>query len=169
MIYRLNKSVGHTFCRATGICLAASMMTAMFTLCCGTRSGGVSFTADSTAKISSPSGFTVNEITRYMPGPLNESLFEQVFPGAGIDTAEKFSEKIKEQIAVLNTNNNGWTREVNLVTWNGGRPKIDIREWSPDHARMGKGVTLTEEEVEKLKAILNGEEIEDDIDESNFV
>lgn len=43
--------------------------------------------------------FTVNEITRYMPGPLNESLFEQVFPGAGIDTAEKFSEKIKEQIA----------------------------------------------------------------------
>ncbi len=43
--------------------------------------------------------FTINEITRYMPGPLNESLFEQVFPGAGIDTAEKFSEKIKEQIA----------------------------------------------------------------------
>ena len=43
--------------------------------------------------------FTINEISRYMPGPLNESLFEQVFPGAGIDTAEKFSEKIKEQIA----------------------------------------------------------------------
>ena len=85
MIYRLNKSVGHTFCRATGICLAASMMTAMFTLCCGTRSGGVSFTADSTAKISSPSGFTVNEITISEPSvPLskdpekNEKAYEKL-------------------------------------------------------------------------------------------
>lgn len=42
---------------------------------------------------------TINEITRYMPGPLNEELFNSVFPGAGIETAEQFSDKIKEQIA----------------------------------------------------------------------
>ena len=67
---------------------------------------------------------------------------------------EEITFEIKEQIAVLNTNNNGWTREVNLVAWNGGRPKIDIREWSPDHDRMSKGITLTEAEAEKLARAL---------------
>ena len=77
--------------------------------------------------------------------------------------------EITRELAVLSENDRGYTKEVNMVSWNDREPKFDIREWSPDHARMGKGVTLTEEEVEKLKAILNGEEIEDDIDESNFV
>ena len=42
--------------------------------------------------------FTIQEITRYMPGPLNEELFEKIFPGAGITTAEQFTDKIREQI-----------------------------------------------------------------------
>ncbi|MCR5816900.1 MAG: hypothetical protein K6F91_08465 [Ruminococcus sp.] len=77
--------------------------------------------------------------------------------------------EITKELGVLSENAKGWTKEINMVSWNEREPKFDIREWSPDHTRMGKGVTLTDEEVEKLKAILNGEEIEDDIDESNFV
>ena len=56
-----------------------------------------------------------------------------------------------------------------MVSWNEREPKYDLREWNPDHTRMGKGITLTEEEVETLKKLLNGEEIEDDIDEDDFV
>ena len=48
----------------------------------------------------------------------------------------------------------GWTGEVNLVSWNGREPKLDIRSWSPDHERCGKGVTLTAREAEKLYEIL---------------
>lgn len=53
-----------------------------------------------------------------------------------------------------------------MVSWNEHEPKYDIREWSPDHTRMGKGVTLTEEEINSLRALLNGEELEDDVDDS---
>ena len=44
----------------------------------------------------------------------------------------------------------GWTKELNLVSWNGGAPKYDIRDWSEDHTKMGKGVTLTAEQAKKL-------------------
>lgn len=77
--------------------------------------------------------------------------------------------EITQELGILSENAKGWTKELNMVSWNEREPKYDLREWSPDHTRMGKGITLSEEEVEKLKAILNGEEIEDDIDEANFV
>ena len=50
------------------------------------------------------------------------------------------------------TDNKGeiWTKEVNIVSWNGRQPKIDIREWSEDHTRMSKGITLTDAEAEAL-------------------
>jgi hypothetical protein len=48
----------------------------------------------------------------------------------------------------------GWTKELNLVAWNGREPKFDIREWSPDHQKMGKGVTLTREEAAALAGLL---------------
>lgn len=48
----------------------------------------------------------------------------------------------------------GWQTEVNLVSWNGKEPKIDIRQWSPDHARMGKGLTFTEDEIQDLSVVL---------------
>lgn len=70
--------------------------------------------------------------------------------------------EIKEHIGVLSENAKGWTKELNLVSWNGREPKYDIREWSPDHTRMGKGVTLTNEEFDMLKAIINGEITDDD-------
>ncbi|MGN1113723.1 MAG: YdbC family protein [Oscillospiraceae bacterium] len=76
--------------------------------------------------------------------------------------------EITESLGVLSENAKGWTKELNKVSWNEREPKYDLREWNPDHTRMGKGVTLTEEEVNRLKDILNGVEIEDDIDESKF-
>lgn len=77
--------------------------------------------------------------------------------------------EITERIGVLSENAKGWTKELNKVSWNEREPKYDLREWNPDHSRMGKGITLTEEEVETLKAILNGEEIEDDINEADIL
>ena len=50
----------------------------------------------------------------------------------------------------------GWTKELNLVSWNGGAPKYDIRDWSEDHTKMGKGVTLTAEQAKKLGELLAG-------------
>ena len=58
--------------------------------------------------------------------------------------------EVVEHIATLSTRKTGWTKEVNLVSWNGGEAKVDIREWSPDHTRMGKGVTLTNQELDIL-------------------
>lgn len=77
--------------------------------------------------------------------------------------------EITERIGVLSENAKGWTKELNKVSWNEREPKYDLREWNPDHTRMGKGITLTDEEVETLKAILNGEEIEDDINEADIL
>ena len=77
--------------------------------------------------------------------------------------------EITERICVLSENAKGWTKELNKVSWNEREPKYDLREWNPDHSRMGKGITLTDEEVETLKAILNGEEIEDDINEADIL
>ncbi len=73
--------------------------------------------------------------------------------------------EITKRLGVLSENAKGWTKELNMVSWNEREPKYDIREWSPDHSRMAKGVTLTEEEINTLRAILNGEDIEDDVDE----
>ncbi len=77
--------------------------------------------------------------------------------------------EIKETIGVLSENAKGWTKELNLISWNEREPKYDIREWNPDHSRMGKGITFTAEEIENLKKLLNGEDIEDDIDEEKIL
>lgn len=58
--------------------------------------------------------------------------------------------EITRAIAVLSENPKGWTKELNLVSWNDHEPKFDLREWSPDHTRMGKGITLTYDEMQTL-------------------
>lgn len=63
--------------------------------------------------------------------------------------------EIVEEIKILSENSNGWTKELNLVSWNGGKPKYDIRDWSPDKERMAKGITLTEEEMKILIETMN--------------
>ncbi|MCR5372744.1 MAG: hypothetical protein K6E41_04690 [Solobacterium sp.] len=67
-----------------------------------------------------------------------------------------FKYEITEELGVLSENRSGWTREVNMVSWNGAAPKLDIRDWAPDHEKMGKGISLNEKEIEKLKEILEG-------------
>lgn len=62
--------------------------------------------------------------------------------------------EIKKHIGVLSERGNGWKRELNIVSWNDGADKYDIREWSEDHQRMSRGVTLTEEELKALKESL---------------
>ena len=58
-------------------------------------------------------------------------------------------------IAEHNNNGETWTKEINLVSWNGREPKVDIREWNSDHSRMSKGSTFTFEEAEKVAMILH--------------
>ena len=53
--------------------------------------------------------------------------------------AQEFSYEIIEEIAVLSENNKGWRKELNLVSWNGRPPKFDLRDWAPEHEKMGKG------------------------------
>ena len=63
---------------------------------------------------------------------------------------EEFSYEILEEVAVLSENARGWRKELNLISWNGRPPKFDLREWAPDHEKMGKGITLTNEEFAEL-------------------
>ena len=63
--------------------------------------------------------------------------------------------EIQEEIGVLSESSKGWTNELNLIAWNGGSPKYDLRDWGPDHEKMGKGITLTKEEAKALYQILS--------------
>ena len=67
--------------------------------------------------------------------------------------------EIVKKIGVLSKTDKGWTKELNLIAWNDREPKYDIREWSPDGQTMGKGVTLSMEELEALKALLDKMEL----------
>jgi hypothetical protein len=66
----------------------------------------------------------------------------------------EISFEIIETLGVLATSTKGWTKELNLISWNGREPKYDLREWSPEHDKMGKGVTLSKDELDALKGIL---------------
>lgn len=62
--------------------------------------------------------------------------------------------EIKEELGIISESSKGWTKELNLISWNGGAPKYDLRDWAPDHEKMGKGVTLTADEVQALFKLL---------------
>jgi len=62
---------------------------------------------------------------------------------------------IIKNIGVLSEDNKGWKREINIVSWNDRKPKIDIRDWDEDHIKMRKGITISKVELDKLKEILN--------------
>jgi hypothetical protein len=63
--------------------------------------------------------------------------------------------EIVEKIGVLSSSASGWAKQLNLISWNDRDPKYDIREWSPDGEKMGKGVTLSREELVALRELLN--------------
>lgn len=62
---------------------------------------------------------------------------------------------IVEGLGVISQGSRGWTKELNLISWNGGAPKYDIRDWAPEHEKVGKGVTLTKEEAQELYKLLS--------------
>ncbi|MBQ7500913.1 MAG: hypothetical protein IJM45_00790 [Clostridia bacterium] len=66
-----------------------------------------------------------------------------------------FSYEIIKEIGVISSGNGGWTKELNLVSWNGNKPKFDIRDWSPEHEKIGKGITLTREDLLKLRELID--------------
>ena len=67
--------------------------------------------------------------------------------------------EITKKIGVLSKSPSGWAKQLNLISWNDRDPKYDIREWSPDGGKMGKGVTLSGEELAALKELLNKIEV----------
>ncbi|MCH5200401.1 MAG: hypothetical protein J1F60_05515 [Oscillospiraceae bacterium] len=76
----------------------------------------------------------------------------------------EFKYEIVKELGVISENAKGWRKELNLVSWNEREPKYDIREWSPDHERMGKGVSLTEEEILALAELIAARDEEDDFE-----
>ena len=63
--------------------------------------------------------------------------------------------EIKENIGTLSESAKGWTKELNLVSWNGAAPKYDLRDWAPEHEKMGNGITLSADEVQELYKLLS--------------
>lgn len=68
---------------------------------------------------------------------------------------------IIKNIGTISEGSKGWKKEVNIISWNGRKPKIDIRDWDENHEKMGKGITLGKKELKELRDLLN----EMDIDE----
>lgn len=63
--------------------------------------------------------------------------------------------EIKEELGTVSESSKGWAKELNLVSWNGKEAKYDLRDWAPEHEKMGKGITLSIDELRKLKELLN--------------
>jgi hypothetical protein len=79
-------------------------------------------------------------------------------PGDGTrkeDRVADISFDILKHFGVLSEERNGWKKELNMVSWNGRSPKLDLRDWAPGHEKMGKGITLTGEEARTLGELLN--------------
>lgn len=74
-----------------------------------------------------------------------------------MDAKKEFKYEIINSIGVIGEGSRGWKKELNRVSWNGGEPKYDLRDWAPDHEKMGKGITMTETELRALKKLIDAE------------
>ena len=63
--------------------------------------------------------------------------------------------EIEKELGKISESSKGWTKELNLISWNGKEAKYDLRDWAPGHEKMGKGVTLSNDELKALKELLN--------------
>lgn len=66
-----------------------------------------------------------------------------------------FKYEIKEKLGTISENSKGWSKQLNLISYNDNTPKYDLRDWAPENEKMGKGTTLTKEELKALRDILN--------------
>ena len=76
------------------------------------------------------------------------------------DARDEIKFELVKEIGVIGEGTRGWRKEVNIVSWNGRSPKLDIRDWNETHEKMGKGVTLTGAEARTMLALLNGFDLE---------
>lgn len=67
---------------------------------------------------------------------------------------KEFTYEIVRTVGILSTNKSGWNRELNVISWNGGKPKWDLRDWAPEHAKMSKGISLSGEELAVLRELM---------------
>ena len=68
--------------------------------------------------------------------------------------------EIEKELGVISESAKGWSKELNFISWNGKEAKYDLRDWGPDHEKMGKGITLTKEELKSLRELLNKIDLE---------
>lgn len=66
-----------------------------------------------------------------------------------------FKYEIIENVGTISSGSRGWNKELNFISWNDREPKFDIRDWADDHSKMGKGVSLTKDELIALRDLLN--------------
>ena len=70
------------------------------------------------------------------------------------DKKDGITYDIVKQFGVISEGRGGWCKELNLVSWSGREAKFDVRDWSPDHKKMSKGITLTNEEAKALAGLI---------------
>jgi len=63
--------------------------------------------------------------------------------------------EILEEIGLISESKSGWKKKLNLISWNARDAKYDLRDWAPDNEKMGKGITLTKDELKELRDVLN--------------
>ena len=73
---------------------------------------------------------------------------------------DDFTFNIIEKVGVMSISPSGWSKEINVVSWNGNKAKYDIRDWSADHERMTRGIRLTKYEAKKLRDALNAADLD---------
>lgn len=71
-----------------------------------------------------------------------------------------FKYEIKEKIGLISENSKGWSKQLNLISYNDNTPKYDLRDWAPENEKMGKGTTLTKEELKTLRDLLNNMDLD---------
>jgi len=67
--------------------------------------------------------------------------------------------EIEKELGKVSESSKGWVKELNLISWNGKDAKYDLRDWAPGHEKMGKGITLSSDELKSLKELLNNMDI----------
>lgn len=72
---------------------------------------------------------------------------------------QEVTHELVREIGLVSKKNSGWTKELNLVSWNGADAKYDLRDWAPDHKKMSRGITLTHDEAKTLVGLLKAEKL----------
>lgn len=74
-----------------------------------------------------------------------------------VNEKSDFKFEIINELGVISEGKKGWKKEFNRISWNGGEPKYDIRDWDETHGKMGKGITISVQEIRKLKELIDAE------------